>query len=299
MRTLCLGDALVDLICERPVASFAEADAFVPHFGGATANVTVGAARLGGDVALAGGAGDDAWGAWLRDRLEREGVGLDFFRLVPGTATALAFVTVDGRGEPSFLIYGDGIAAAVEAVGERVTEAVEACEALFFASNTLVGAAERALTLAARERALALGRPVVFDPNLRLHRWDDASRAARTARECLSGAFLVKCNCAEASVITGEEHPEAAAAALLQAGAEHVVITLGAEGALLRGGGLRRDAPGALAAVVNTTGAGDAFVGALLARLGAADYDPRALEAALPEAVEEGARATERWGAVA
>src|SRR3712207_2891942 len=64
VRTLCLGEALVDLVCERPVSGLAQADAFVPHFGGATANVCVTAARLGGDVALAGGAGDDGWGHW-------------------------------------------------------------------------------------------------------------------------------------------------------------------------------------------------------------------------------------------
>jgi sugar/nucleoside kinase (ribokinase family) len=298
MRTLCLGEALVDLICERPVASLVEADAFVPHFGGATANVAVGAARLGGSVALAGGAGEDPWGAWLRERLEREGVDLAFFRLVPGIATALAFVTVDGTGEPSFLIYGDGIAGAVEGIGEGIVDAVEATDALFFASNTLVGSAERELTLAAREGALALGRPVVFDPNFRLHRWDTAARAAEAARGCLRGTFLVKCNRVEARLITGEEDPEAAAANLLAAGVEHVVITLGAEGALLRGRNLRRDTPGVPATPVNTTGAGDAFVGVLLARLGASGYYPPALAAALPEAVEHSARATERWGAV-
>ena len=47
VSTLCLGDALVDLICERPVADAAEADAFVPRFGGAVANVAVVAARCG------------------------------------------------------------------------------------------------------------------------------------------------------------------------------------------------------------------------------------------------------------
>jgi hypothetical protein len=68
MRTLILGETLVDLICERPVAAPGEADAFVPHFGGAGANVAVTAARAGADVALAGGAGDDDWGRWLQGR---------------------------------------------------------------------------------------------------------------------------------------------------------------------------------------------------------------------------------------
>ena len=65
MPALFLGEAIVDLICERPVRSLGEADAFVPHFGGAVANAAVQAARRGGEVALAGGAGDDPWGSWL------------------------------------------------------------------------------------------------------------------------------------------------------------------------------------------------------------------------------------------
>src|SRR5439155_23685855 len=119
VRTLCLGEALVDLVCERPVAGVADAGAFVPHPGGAAANVCVVAARHGGRVALAGGAGDDAWGRWLRERLRAEGVDLDWFALVDGAPTAVAFVTVDAAGEPGYLVYGAGMHAAVQAATER------------------------------------------------------------------------------------------------------------------------------------------------------------------------------------
>ena len=298
MRTLCLGEAIVDLICHRPVGSLAEADAFVPHFGGATANVAVGAARHGADVALAGGAGDDAWGAWLRDRLAAEGVGLEWFGLVAGLATPLAFVTVDGDGEPSFQIYGEGIEATVRAVGDRLLEAVEACDAFFFASNTLVGEGERELTMAARDRALELGRPVVFDPNVRLGRWEHPGRAATAARACVRGAYLVKCNQAEGRLLTGEDDPEAAAASLLAAGAQHVVVTRGPDGAIVRGKGIRRDVAGHAVTPVDATGAGDALTGVLLGRLGATDFYPPALAAALPDAVAEAVRACGRWGAL-
>ena len=71
MRTLCFGEVLVDLVCEHPVDSPSQADAFVPRFGGDVANAAVTAARAGAEVALAGAAGDDAWGAWLRARLAR------------------------------------------------------------------------------------------------------------------------------------------------------------------------------------------------------------------------------------
>lgn len=297
MRTLLLGEALVDLVCEEPVDSIAQARSFTPRFGGALANVAVAAARAGGDVALAGGAGDDDWGAWLRDRLEAEGVDIEWFSLVPGEPTPVAFVTADAAGEPTFRLYAEAIGGAMRAFGERLDEALDACDAIAFASNTLVGDDERDVTMAARERALERGMPVVFDPNLRLHRWRSGERAAQAARACVPGAFLVKANAEEARLMTGERDPDRAAAGLIAAGARHVVITLGADGALLRGGRLDRDVPGVPAEVVDTTGAGDALLGFLLAALGESDFYPPSLAAALPGAVAASARVTERWGA--
>jgi len=296
--TLCLGEAIVDLVCERPVADLAEADAFRPHFGGAAGNVAYTAAAHGAQVALGGGAGDDAWGRWLRARLEAVGVDLRWFELVEGLATPLALVASDAAGEPQFAIYGDGIAATIEALSGRIDEAVAAADALFFGSNTLVGDDERALTMGAREGALELGRPVVFDPNLRLARWPSQAAAVAAANAAVPGAFLVRSNRAEAEAMTGEADPERAAAALAAAGARLVVVTLGPEGAILRGE-LTAGAPGVRTRVRSTVGAGDVLTGVLLAALSRGGFDPAALAEALPEAVAEGARATERWGAVA
>jgi sugar/nucleoside kinase (ribokinase family) len=298
VRTLLIGEALVDLVCERPVASIADAPAFVPRPGGTVANVAVAAARAGGDVALAGGAGDDDWGAWLRDRLADAGVGLDWFTLVEGEPTPVAFVTVDADGEPTYRLYAEHAGAPLRPLAAEIGAAVEAAGALCFASNTLSTDDERALTMEARERALEAGKPVVFDPSFRLHRWTTGERAAQAARACVPGAFLVKANAEEARLLTGERDPDRAAAGLRAAGAQNVVVTLGAEGALLRGGrGIDRDVPGVRADVVDTTGAGDALLGTLLAALGASGYYAPALAAALPDAVAAAARVTERWGA--
>ncbi len=300
MRTLCVGEAIVDLICRRPVSSLNEADAFVPYAGGVTANVAVAAARAGADVVLAGGAGDDRWGAWVRDRLAAEGLDLRWFALAAGPATALAFVTVDEAGEPSYEVYGDGIAAMVQALDGQLLEAVDACDALFFTSNTLTRPDAAAITLDARELALKLGRPIVFDASLRLGRWKaNPGRAGAAAGACVPGAFLVKCNELEARLMTGESDPEAAAASLLAAGAQHAIVTLGARGAILRARGMRFDVGGLPARVRSTVGAGDVFLGVLLAHLGMTDYYPPALAAALPEAAAQAAGACERWGALA
>jgi fructokinase len=295
--TLCLGEALVDLICERPIGDLADADHFAPHFGGAAANVAIVAARRGARIALAGGAGDDSWGRWLRARLEDERVELSRFQLVPGSPTPLALVAIDGHGEPSYKIYGEGIATVVHALGRRVDDAIQDAAALCFSSNTLVGAEEREVTMGARELALQLERPVIFDPNLRLHRWSSHADAAASANACVPGSLLVRATLAEATLMTGEDDPERAAQALVKAGARLVVITIGADGAILRGE-LRADAPGVEVPVVSTVGAGDMFTGVLLARLALSDFYPSAVAAALREAVAESARACMHWGAL-
>lgn len=299
MRTLCFGDALVDLICHRHVGSIHEADAFAPSPGGVIANVAATAAGDGAAVSLAGGAGDDPWGVWLHERLETAAVDLRWFELVAGHATAVAFTTVDERGEPTWALYGDGVAASVAALDGRLLDAVAATDALLFSSNTLADPAAAKLTMAARECALKLDRPVVFDASIRMRRWRDRpGGAAAACNACVPGAFLVKCNQAEARVMTGESDPVAAAGALLAGGAQHVIVTLGAQGAILRARGMKLDVRAALAQVRSTIGAGDVFLGVLIAQLGRTDYYPPALAASLPAAAERAARACERWGAL-
>lgn len=298
MAILLLGEALVDLVCEEPTPSIALAPAFVPHVGGSPANVAITAARLGARVALVGGVGGDAWGAWLLERLVAEGVDVELMATLKGQATAVAFVAVDAAGEPDFLIHAGAAAAATVAAADRLPVAVAVADAVVFTTGTMVGEDERAVTLAARATALEHGVPIVFDPNLRPGRWANAARAVSVARGCVEGAFLVKCSRSEATALTGEEDPAAAAEALLAGGAQHVVVTLGPDGALLRGPGLRVDVPGVPARTRDTTGAGDAVTGVLLARLAASDFYPPMLAAALPEAVAAAARVTEVWGAL-
>jgi len=296
-RILCLGEALVDLVGEHPARSLADVPRFTPHFGGAVANVAVIAARAGARVALAGGAGEDAWGAWLKERLRRESVDVSLFALISGVQTPLALVSVDGSGEPTYEIYGDSIPSVIDALRDQVEPAVRDSAALLISSNTLVGAGERAVTMRARELALELERSVVFDANLRLERWSSRADAAASANACVPEAVLVRANAAEAELMTGESDRERAALALVKAGARTVVLTLGVDGAILRGA-MRADVPAVRSGVLSTVGAGDALTGTLLARLALSGFYVSAVAAALPEAVAAAAAACRRWGAL-
>ncbi|MGN6871878.1 MAG: carbohydrate kinase family protein, partial [Solirubrobacteraceae bacterium] len=259
--------------------------------------VAVTAARHGARVALASGVGEDPWGRWLRARLRREQVDLSLFALVPDAPTPVAIVAVAPGGEPSYQIYGESIATVVHGLAGRLEEAMSGASGLFFSSNTLVGPDEREVTMRAREIAVGLGRPVVFDPNLRLERWRSRAEAAATVNACVPGALLVRANAEEAALMTGEEDPDRAALALVKAGAQMVVITLGGQGALLRGE-LRLDVDGRPANVLSTIGAGDVLTGVLLARLAGSGFYPPAVAAGLAEAVAQSSLACERWGAL-
>jgi sugar/nucleoside kinase (ribokinase family) len=292
-----MGEAIVDLVCERPVGDLADADAFVPHCGGAVANAAIVAARCGAEVSLAGGVGDDAWGHWLAARLETEGVDLRWLSRIPELATPLAFIVVNDRGEPTFNVYGHGIEAGIESFGPRLDEAVDLCSAVLVGSNTLVGEGEREVSLRARDRARRLGKPLVFDPNLRAHRWTDRDLERSLASRFCEGALLVKVNADEARFLTDSSEPATAAERIHRLGATVAVVTLGADGAIARGA-VQADVPGVESRVVDATGAGDVVTGVLLAALADAAFEPAAIGEALPAAVAAASRSTEGWGAV-
>ena len=293
---VCLGEAIVDLVCERELAEPGEADHFVPHPGGALANVAVAARRAGAESALLGGVGDDAWGSWLRERLWHEGVDVRWLATIEGVATPVAFVTFDWEREPSFAIYGEGIAPAMRAAGPHLEEAIGGAEALVFGSNTLVSEPERELTLRARRAARDSGARLLFDPNLRPNRWRELSRGVRLSRELIDGTLVVRANEWEARELTGQADPAAAAEALCDLGATLGVVTVGREGAVMRGAS-SGEAASPPVEVVSPLGAGDAFMGALAAGLAQVDWDPERAARALKGAVEAGARACTGWGA--
>src|ERR1700722_13980195 len=282
--TLCLGEAIVDLICERPGASFADADRFAAHLGGGSANTAVFAARAGAPTAIAGAVGDDRWGRWLRERLGDERVDVSLLRPCAGESTQLAFVALDEAGEPEYRLYPAAAPPLAGITAELLDEAVSRASALLITSNTLSEPTERSLTMHARERALARGRPIVLDCNLRLHRWPSEGVAVQAVRACLPGAELMHANRAEATALTGERDPERAADALTRSGVRLVVLTLGRDGVIVRSAdgtgfsGQLEPVP-----VRSAIGAGDAFTGTLLAAVATDRRDD--VEAAVRQAL--------------
>ena len=296
---LSLGEAIVDLICERNLAPDEAPDSFVPHHGGAPANVAAAIARHGAPAALLGGVGRDRSGDWLLDGLEAAGVDTAWVARVPHTNTPLAIAVFDQDGEPSFQVYGEHVGPVMAAAAGFLEPALEACQALVVGSNTMVGETEREITRMAVEAARQLGIPVLLDPNHRPSRWQEEQTAIEFGLELTAAAAVVKCNRAEAELLTGASDPRAATDALATLGPALVVVTHGPGEVLTAGAttGAYTPTPVRPEELVSPLGAGDAFMGGLAAGLAALGWDLSRAAEALPAACADAAACCRVWGA--
>lgn len=295
---VCLGEALVDLICPDPVADPSLARRFDVHFGGALANVAVAARRAGAEVALAGGTGADPWGRFIRARLEREGIDLRFQAELESVPTAFAFATFDGDREPHFDIHGAGVDAAIASLAGREREVAAHAGAICFGLNTCVAPSSLAVTRAVRDAASEAGTPLLFDPNLRPGRWDDLDLARERCIEMAARSRLLRCNLQEARWLSGERDATAADAAveLVGLGPELVVVTAGAAPLAARGICTADVAPPAVA-VASPLGSGDVFMGTLAAGLMRSGWAAETIPALIEDACAAAASACARLGA--
>src|SRR5215207_5247779 len=231
-RVIVVGSVNADLVvrAERLPApgETVTGGRFSRHGGGKGANQAVAAARLGACVAMVGAVGDDDLGEEALALLAGEGV--DVAAVARAAApTGVALIAVDAGGE-------NQIAVASGANAELDPEAVER---------------------AVRAGARAARGPVVLNP----------APARAVPDELAALGPVLTPNAGEACELTGEREPEAAARALAARTGAAVLVTLGAGGVLVLDGGETRRLPAPRVDAVDTTGAGDAFNGALATAL--------------------------------
>ncbi len=309
-KIVCFGEALIDLLAQAP-ASPEVPRSFLQYAGGAPANVAVAAARLGADVHFAGMLGQDMFGDFLFDSLAAAGVATDCIVRTDAAKTALAFVALDAHGERSFSFYRPP-AADLLFRGEHFRPACfDGTGTFHVCSNSLTEAEIAAATYEGMRRAHAAGALVSIDLNLRPALWPHHEDPSPRLWQALAQAELVKLSREELDYLAAPLGGEAAVLERLWQGrARLLVVTDGAAPIHwhLRGGGGGRIDSFRVSAL-DTTAAGDAFVGGLLFRIAArgGDGDAFAGFAAQPDAVADaigfgaavGALAVTRKGAFA
>ncbi|MEH1017791.1 PfkB family carbohydrate kinase [Micromonospora sp. CPCC 206060] len=256
-----LGEALVDLLDGRHDGE----PVYRQMIGGAPLNVAVGVVRLGGAVEFVGSLGDDVLAGRIRDFLDGVGVGQRGVVTAP-VPTALAVVTYAGA-EPDFRFYGEPpsyglLQASALDVSLIEDAAVLYCGSIALLCPPVLDAARRAWSLASGLR--------VFDPNVRprLLAGPAALDELRTVvAEFAATAHLVKLSAGDAEMLYPGASVGEVAARLRALGAGTVVVTRGAQGALVASaaGTIQLDSPPVRA--VDATGAGDSVMAALIADL--------------------------------
>ena len=250
---------------------------FDRHGGGKSANQAVAAARVGAHVRMVGAVGDDELGEEAVAALEAEGIDVSAVARLEGSATGVALIVVDAAGE-------NQIAVASGANAELGGDAVEAVLRGADSGVVLLGfEVPDAPVVAGARAARAAGLEVVVNP----------APARDLPAALLELSPLLTPNLDEARALAGEQDPEAAARALAARTGAPVVVTLGAGGALVVDGETLERIPAPHVDVVDTTGAGDAFNGALASALAGGT----ALLDAVGSAIEVAAASTRAAGA--
>ena len=266
---LCFGEALLDFHGEgSDVNGFARA--FVPFAGGAPANAAVAVARLGGAARFAGMLGRDRFGDFLLTSLQQAGVGTDDVQRTDAANTALAFVSLDAHGERSFSFYRPPSADLLFRARHFRAEGFRALAIFHACSNSLTDVELAATTLEGMQRAHRAGALVSFDLNLRPALWPATRDPQQHVWPALHLADLVKLSAEEFAwlAVDGEQ---AALDRLWLGRTRLLVVTDAARPLRWFHPDAEGELPGYAVTVVDSTAAGDAFVGGLLCRLAQGD----------------------------
>lgn len=286
-RIAVVGSLNMDLIVRSPRLPQAGETIIGSEFqtlpGGKGSNQAVAAARLGGQVAMVGRVGNDGFGATLLETLREAGVNHDYVLMDEQHPSGVALITVDDEGGNTIVVASGANMALTPEDVEQAEDIISAARVLLLQLEIPLPAVQRAAEIAS-----ANGVTVILNP----------APARPIPDEIMQLVDILAPNESETMLLTGAPVTDdaeiiSAAAALREVGPETVILTLGARGALLSTAEYSSRLPSFSVNVVDTTAAGDAFLGGLAVAL--AEGCP------LPDAVRwgnaAGALATTRPGA--
>ncbi|KAL6293877.1 hypothetical protein ACE6H2_002019 [Prunus campanulata] len=262
------GEMLIDFVPTESGVSLAEAPGFLKAPGGAPANVAIAVARLGGKAAFVGKLGDDEFGHMLAGILKQYGVTGEGILFDQGARTALAFVTLRADGEREFMFYRNPSADMLLRPDELNFELIKSAKVFHYGSISLIVEPCRSAHLKAMEVAKDAGALLSYDPNLRLPLWPSAEEARKQIMSIWEKADVIKVSDVELEFLTGSPKiDDENALTLWNDNLKLLLVTLGENGCRYYTKHFRGSVEAFHVKAVDTTGAGDSFVGALLAKI--------------------------------
>jgi fructokinase len=301
MSVICIGEALIDMICTDKGSSLSDGQNFLKKPGGAPTNVAAAIGALGGEVSLSAKVGNDPFGRQMISVMQEFNVDTKHVHLDSTSFTTFAFVSLMLDGERDFVFNRGADAELTEAEVSSID--LTGVNIVHFGSATaFLDGPLNAAYYSLKERAKKDGKIISFDPNYRhLLFGDKIPSFIKQSMFFLKEADFTKLSDEEAMLITETVTLEEATEILLTICPGVFAITLGKEGTLLGLKGKTYIIPSIPVKPVDTTGAGDAFVGAVLYQLDGLkfqDLDFAAWKKIVENANKAGARTCEYLGAM-
>ena len=263
-RLLAIGEALIDFIPEETGKELKNVKGFQPAVGGAPANVCGAYVKLGGEAAMITQLGDDPFGDKIVDEFVSCGIGCQYVKRTKEANTSLAFVALKGDGNREFSFYRKPGADMLLKAEDVKEEWFEDAFALHFCSVSLGDFPMKEAHKKAVEYAVKKGALISFDPNLRLQLWEDREKLRQAVLEFAPLAHVLKISDGELKFITGCDEIEKALPGLFKGNTRMVIYTKGSDGAECYTACHKGAAAGKKVKAVDTTGAGDGFIGSFL-----------------------------------
>lgn len=250
---------------------------FARNPGGAPANVAVQAVRAGISAGFLGRVGQDLFGDFLISTLKSRGVDTAGLSQDPEAATTLAFVQLNDKGDRDFSFYRNPGADTRLSFEDVDLSLVDNCRMLCFGSLLLTAQPSRSAAERLVDYAREKGKLTAYDPNWRPPLWKDHTEGIARMKSMIPKADIMKVSGEELGLLTGESSLRDGAAALFAQGVSLVAVTLGPKGCALFGRNFSLELPTYDTQVKDTTGSGDSFFGALLAKIIGSGKHPREL----------------------
>lgn len=267
MKILCIGEALIDMICTDKGRALSDGDNFLKKPGGAPTNVAAAIAALGGKVSLVSKVGTDPFGKHLAQVMQSFGVDTTHLLMDPDHFTTFAFVSLMENGERDFFFNRGADAQLnvkdIDAINLDEYSIIHFGSATAFLPGPLQDAYRELLKRAIEKKVF-----ISFDPNYRQLLYSDKKPSfISQSWSFLKSCHFIKLSDEEAMLITGEPTLDDAAKKILSETSAVFAITLGKEGTMLGYKNKTFIVSSINVSPVDTTGAGDAFVGAVLYQL--------------------------------
>ncbi|WP_413378807.1 carbohydrate kinase family protein [Alkalihalobacillus sp. 1P02AB] len=261
---ICVGEMLIDFFCKDIGVSLEQGKSFEKQAGGAPANVCATIVKLGGEAGFSGKVGNDPFGHFLKRTLEDIKVDTSMMKLDPLNPTTLAFVSLMENGERDF-VFNRGADRWMKSEDIDEKEMAQAKILHFGSATALLEEPFRSTYLNAIDRGYQNGQFISFDPNYRIDLWRGREREfVEWAKEGIKLADFVKVSDEELQIISEEKEMKVGVEKLHQMGAKLIAVTLGKEGTYISNGSEHSIIPSIFIQSIDSTGAGDAFVGATL-----------------------------------